>query len=196
MSDINLCNIHKWQGYGNCPDCPEPDEDLGNRLQEAHYEIERLEDRLEVYDSTGKIRLSEDWDGIACRDETIKMLDEQRKRQSAEIEQLTDDASSWHSKYLRQSAENKVAFEAGYQFGRADAWHNYPPRAKGAYNEWRKERVSTEQTSVCPETAIEQDCTHRHITTGDVRKSLECTHPERTIAGGWTQCDVCGDKWQ
>ncbi len=42
MSDINLCNIHKWQGYGNCPDCPAPDEDLGNRLQEAHYEIERL----------------------------------------------------------------------------------------------------------------------------------------------------------
>ena len=42
MSDINLCNIHKWQGYGNCPDCPALDGDLGNRLQEAHYEIERL----------------------------------------------------------------------------------------------------------------------------------------------------------
>ena len=41
-----------------------------------------------------------------------------------------------------------------------------------------------------------KDTSHRHITTGDVRKSLECTHPERTIAGGWTQCDVCGDKWQ
>ena len=64
--------------------------------------------------------------------------------------------------------------------------------------------VSTEQTPVSPNTATEKDSTqngnkdtpHRHITTGDVRKSLECTHPERTIAGGWTQCDVCGDKWQ
>ena len=52
--------------------------------QEAADEIERLEDRLEVYDSTGKVRLPEDCDGIACRDETIKMLDEQRKSQSAE----------------------------------------------------------------------------------------------------------------
>ena len=42
-------------------------------------EIKRLENRLEVYDSTGKIRLSEDCDGIACRDETIRLLDERHE---------------------------------------------------------------------------------------------------------------------
>ena len=42
-------------------------------------EIRRLENRLEVYDSTGKIRLSEDCDGIACRDETIRLLDERHE---------------------------------------------------------------------------------------------------------------------
>ena len=44
------------------------------------------------------------------------------------------------------SSETSLAFRAGYQFGRADAWHNYPPRPKGAYNEWRKAPVSTGQT--------------------------------------------------
>ena len=36
--------------------------------------IEQLEDRLEVYSSEG-VRLGENCDGIACRDETIKCLD-------------------------------------------------------------------------------------------------------------------------
>ena len=42
-------------------------------------EIKRLENRLEVYDSTGKIRLSEDCDGIACRDETIRLIDKRHE---------------------------------------------------------------------------------------------------------------------
>ena len=52
--------------------------------QEAADEIERLEDRLEVYDSTGKVRMPEDCDGIACRDATIRLLDERVEALSCE----------------------------------------------------------------------------------------------------------------
>ena len=64
------------------------------------------------------------------------------------------------------------------------AWDRSHDKLQGAY-----EKLADTQSG-------NKDTRHRHITTGDVRKSLECTHPERTIAGGWTQCDVCGDKWQ
>ena len=36
------------------------------------------------------------------------------------------------------SGELLVTFQAGYGYGMDDAKHNYPPRTKGAYNEWRK----------------------------------------------------------
>jgi chromosome segregation ATPase len=41
---------------------------------DAHAEIERLETRLEMYDTDGT-RVPEGYDGIACRDETIKRLE-------------------------------------------------------------------------------------------------------------------------
>ena len=58
-----------------------------------------------------------------------------RPSELVEIANLIDDKAGL-------SCEGKNAFEAGYDMGRADAWHNYPPRAKGAYNEWQKKRVS------------------------------------------------------
>ena len=45
----------------------------------------------------------------------------------------------------RLTNENEVAFRAGYGHGMNDAKHSYPPRPKGAYNEWRKAPVSEEQ---------------------------------------------------
>ena len=58
------------------------------------------------------------------------------------IEACYSDIRQLNGEVRRLSSEVSVAFEAGYQFGRDDAWHNYPPRPKGAYNEWRKAPVS------------------------------------------------------
>ena len=51
-----------------------------------------------------------------------------------------------------ESCEGELAFRAGYGHGMNDAKHNYPPRPKGAYNEWRKAPVSEELApDTCPE---------------------------------------------
>jgi predicted RNase H-like nuclease (RuvC/YqgF family) len=66
-----------------------------HELNSARDEIEELQDRLEVWPTDPKtgqvdksIRLGEDCDGIACRDETINLLDENALRLRSEIERL------------------------------------------------------------------------------------------------------------
>ena len=58
-----------------------------------------------------------------------------------------DEGGAWvrYEDVLRESCEGELAFRAGYGHGMNDAKHNYPPRPKGAYNEWRKAPVSEEQ---------------------------------------------------
>ncbi len=134
-------------------------------IQAQKEVIERLEDRLEVYDSTGKVRLPEDCDGIACRDETIKMLDEQRKSQSAE------------NKILRAIYDTVIDGGVVYDFfDVVEAADDYFAS------------VSAEQTPVCPETAIEKDCTQNGY------KDTNCRHLGDTrTEGGMTYCDDCGE---
>lgn len=58
--------------------------DTVKELRLAHNRIRYLEDRLELVSNDGR-RLSEDCDGIACRDDTIKLLDERIERLKADL---------------------------------------------------------------------------------------------------------------
>ena len=80
----------KASDLDTCPNC-DFHVDLSPRERQWHvHEIDRLETRLEVYDSTGQIRMPEDADGIGCRDETIKLLDERVERLLSENKILRD----------------------------------------------------------------------------------------------------------
>lgn len=58
---------------------------------------------------------------------------------------MTDWEKWAEAEISRLSCEGELAFRAGYGHGMNDAKHNYPPRPKGAYNEWRKVPVSEER---------------------------------------------------
>jgi hypothetical protein len=75
----------------------------------VYDEIERLEVRLEVYDASGEIRLSEDCDGIACRDETIRILDEQRDKLLAKVRKY----EKWFSDHATVLATHGIG---GFEF--------------------------------------------------------------------------------
>jgi hypothetical protein len=79
----------------------------GRKYREAADEIERLRNRLELYGTTGsgeRVLLDESCDGIACRDETIAMLDALRRTDQPAA--ATDDAlDAARYRWLRQGWE-------------------------------------------------------------------------------------------
>ena len=102
-------------------------------------------------------------------------ISESLTAQYAEIEQITDDASSWHSKYLRQSAEDSIKAEfigsmlrrrSKYMDGYAYEMHLDTTDPLNAVWEQvtEKNAVSTQQMQSDGETdaaATRQDCDHR-----------------------------------
>ena len=77
------------------------------RMQKMADRIEQLEDRLEVYSSEG-VRLGENCDGIACRDETIKCLDKRIEQLEGDIQILELQRDATHiSRCPRCNAEDK-----------------------------------------------------------------------------------------
>ena len=152
--------------------------------------------RLEIGDGHGRFQhcccyFDDDNGGqpVTLCDYHKTVLDELRA-QSAEVEQLTDDASSWHTKYLRESlererlsAENRSLAEG---LRKALIGQGCKPYEADEFVAMHRNSAATQQGS-CYDTPYENAEREAAVSTRQ-----NCDHPVHSNPGLLAPCPECG----
>ncbi len=158
--------------------------------QDAESELLPKIERLSAKTEIDQITMDNFLGQLKQKDAEISRLSSENERLKSQLDEFVyvEDNPTYESEAERLQ---KIIVKAYQHLGFTSA-KNQTMRILGTglpnrKDSEHKERVSTEQTPVCPETAMDKDCTQNG------NKDTNCRHLGDTrTEGGMTYCDDCG----